>query len=526
MKPQMLNYGPWSTSLDAGFRLQLSAFWKRRMLSLASLPLGSQPLSRRCVTAALATVLLLAAAPLLQWSTAAADDSSKEKAAEKDDRSAKPGNDHKADYGKVIERTVNDNGHGEYLIDLDSGALFERPDDRRFASERDFQAWARSQGIDAMGQVSSGYKGLYGFDMIVVPSDAASWDQRPGGVLESLAVGDPGTPAIMDARVGLPATYFIQTREGARGVLQIVGIAEDDDQPGPDQVKVRYRLIAADGDEPGTAPGRQLNTDKDAGFIARFSTGAEVELLGIAENPSEGTKWWRPDGTPLAKPPYVNSAPRMIGELSRELCWRWRGADDPEIKLGWDVRGPLTSGWAPARPRDARGGELKQLTAYAVPMEEAESCEVHFSIDRPISAWMEYRTDNAGNASAFVSHAPGMPVNGVTFSRPRDIEGGTLVTIGYVLPRNHEVRLKAVDKGGQKHLGKGEFAGGMLEFRQLMVQFNGVKAKDIDTWIVEARERSTETMVFKNVSLHPGRMTAPEVVRQKAAPREQSDYSR
>jgi hypothetical protein len=146
-------------------------------------------------------------------------------------------------YGEVIERTVNDNGHGEYLIDFDSGKVVREPDDRRIRKSSELLDWSRIEGVDAMGQVNSGYKGLIGFDMIVVPTDSEGWDKRAGGVIESLEFGDPGTPATMDSRAGLPATFFIQTREGSQGVLQIVSVDEDNDRPGPDSIRLRYKPI-------------------------------------------------------------------------------------------------------------------------------------------------------------------------------------------------------------------------------------------------------------------------------------------
>jgi hypothetical protein len=234
--------GPWTTSLDNGLRLSLTPFWRNRMISLSRLTVSRHPLSLHAAAASAIGAIVLVCAPLLSFSK---DAVATEQQANAANQSAQQNDDMDVpNYGKVIQRRVNDNGHGEYLIDLDSGKLFERPEDRRFEDQSEFLLWARAQGIDAMGQVKSSYKGLVGFDMIVMPTDAGSWDQRPGGVLENLEAGDPGTPATMDARGGLPATFFVQTREGARGVLQIIAINEDNEQPGPDHIRLRFKPIA------------------------------------------------------------------------------------------------------------------------------------------------------------------------------------------------------------------------------------------------------------------------------------------
>ena len=48
---------------------------------------------------------------------------------------------------------------------------------------------------------------------------------------------------------------------------------------------------------------RHLGEHPDGPWIARLSGGGTVELVGVGEN----TRWWRPDGSPLAKPPYKSN---------------------------------------------------------------------------------------------------------------------------------------------------------------------------------------------------------------------------
>jgi hypothetical protein len=247
-------------------------------------------------------------------------------------------------------------------------------------------------------------------------------------------------------------------------------------------------------------------------FVAKFTGGVEVELIGVSFNPSKDQLWWQPNGSVVKKGPYAESAPHMKnGPTSREFCWQWRGVDEGEIKTSWHVAGVETFGWGPGRPVDDQGKELKRLTAYSVPMEEAAVCELAFTVDRPATKWSHYDTFQAGNVGAHIFHPPGFAVTGVTFDKPRQFEEGAFVTVGYMFPEDRELRLKAIDHRGKTHLGKGEFAGGMNGFRQLAVTFPKLKAHEIAKWVVQTRLRATETRTFKNVSLQPGKLTKVEI---------------
>jgi hypothetical protein len=70
MSTQLSGFGPWSTALDNGTRMQLSAFWRQRMAGLARLPVGRR-LSRRWAACAIMATLLLAAMPLVELSSRA-----------------------------------------------------------------------------------------------------------------------------------------------------------------------------------------------------------------------------------------------------------------------------------------------------------------------------------------------------------------------------------------------------------------------------------------------------------------------
>jgi hypothetical protein len=78
---------------------------------------------------------------------------------------------------------------------------------------------------------------LVGFDLIAVPVASNEWDMAPARLDYYLAAAKAGTPVTMSAKGDLSATYVIRTREGGRGLLQIVGVTDN-----PRGVKIRYKL--------------------------------------------------------------------------------------------------------------------------------------------------------------------------------------------------------------------------------------------------------------------------------------------
>lgn len=139
------------------------------------------------------------------------------------------------EFGEVVELVINDDQPeiGNFLVDFETGKVRSPPSD---VQGGDAVKWARESGVDAMGEMKSSVQGLMGFDMIVIPTSEANWDPSPG-VFAQLAQGSPGTPAVMTGRGNLPVTYHFQTREGTRGVLQIV------ERVGRESVKIRYKLV-------------------------------------------------------------------------------------------------------------------------------------------------------------------------------------------------------------------------------------------------------------------------------------------
>jgi hypothetical protein len=106
-------------------------------------------------------------------------------------------------------------------------------------SPEETQRLWRETGVDAMGDTSPHIRGLLGLEMAAVPVPNEEWDRLPPSQLDYYLIASaPGTPVTMSGKGGLPATYAVKTREGGRGLLQILGFTSN-----PPGVKIRYKLL-------------------------------------------------------------------------------------------------------------------------------------------------------------------------------------------------------------------------------------------------------------------------------------------
>jgi beta-lactamase regulating signal transducer with metallopeptidase domain len=148
--------------------------------------------------------------------------------------------------GKVVELTVNDDNPkvGDFMIDFETGRLFSVPTEFREGRTEPpalFEKWIVPNGIDAIGETKSSVRGLFGLDMVAIPIDGPA-DELPeiskNRLSSQFVDAVPGRPVPISGKGELPATYLFQTREGSRGVLQIVGFTDK-----PRGVKIRYKLL-------------------------------------------------------------------------------------------------------------------------------------------------------------------------------------------------------------------------------------------------------------------------------------------
>lgn len=246
----------------------------------------------------------------------------------------------------------------------------------------------------------------------------------------------------------------------------------------------------------------------ESDFVADFSNGASVELIGVSENPSANAKWWKPDGTPLEKRPYQKVRAKMesAGSLAREVCWRWRG-----------LNGDMKTNWATEPTYNGAGGGLlsnehvEGLDARAISLAGTpDTCTVKLSISVPATPWETQVETQAGNSSSTGQVLRSGQSASVSFMVPRADGNDTVVVVGYKIPG--EARLAALDTEGITHIGRSTGGTSANGFAMREVRFANLSPAELKTWQLQTRQRKTETVEFRNVSLHRGKVTDVETV--------------
>ena len=104
----------------------------------------------------------------------------------------------------------------------------------------------------------------------------------------------------------------------------------------------------------GATPPGNAATASASPFEARLPNGVTVELLGVAESPSKGRPWWRPDGSPLAGRPYDSLDDAMVAsqfEIVRELAFRLDNLPAEPVGTIWRCGATMSAPrFGPGRP--------------------------------------------------------------------------------------------------------------------------------------------------------------------------------
>ncbi len=140
----------------------------------------------------------------------------------------------------VLARPGKD-GRSE-ILDLETGRRLTEPDFEFFGRNvKAYVAWMHANGLDISGVVHEGREVFcVCYAMAVVPVDAGYWEKAtPAGILadpELARIHDPKRSVIMPTQSETD-TFIFRTREGATGILQVLGATSDHRS-----VKIRYKL--------------------------------------------------------------------------------------------------------------------------------------------------------------------------------------------------------------------------------------------------------------------------------------------
>jgi hypothetical protein len=128
--------------------------------------------------------------------------------------------------------------HAE-LLDLDTGEFATM--EEFGADDRATHAWVREHGMDALGVIEKGTAGVLLFDVATLDIPPEKWSTITAEEIANnptLKQKEPDkiTPLPREPSSSVPTCIF-RTREGAQGVLQVLGASE-----APKGVVIRYRL--------------------------------------------------------------------------------------------------------------------------------------------------------------------------------------------------------------------------------------------------------------------------------------------
>lgn len=278
------------------------------------------------------------------------------------------------------------------------------------------------------------------------------------------------------------------------------------------RVKLQSIVLAGETNELTAIPS---TADTQNPFIATFSNGVGVKLIGLSENPSRDKPWWKPDGSPLETRPYeqLHALSHSDGDsVRREFCWRWLDKpNDAEFETKWEIV-PGVHGAGGGVAFDAANREIDGLSAWAISLTGSSGrCSVKFSASVANTPWRTVFSVDGKNESGMSRRDLGDQI-GATFGVARAEGKVTEIVIGYQIP-NQAVRLVAVDKEGNTHQPSSSTGGGAMDFNVRTYRFSNLSTSQIKQFELQVQTRTFETIEFRNVSLDPSKRTAVEIVR-------------
>jgi RNA polymerase sigma factor (sigma-70 family) len=178
-------------------------------------------------------------------------------------------------------------GRKPFALDLDTQQMLPAPTPEEmqtitlpFTVER----WMADHGGDLLFNGAGVARGLVGVDLAILPSEAATIEaaQRafPEGIVAQLAENGPSSMAVMSIRTQ-PAIYFVQTREGSIGILEVVSVTAGGESP-TEQVMLGYRML--------TKEARERAVVGSVGMVLQSLQYYGKEVATLAKQPPERAK--------------------------------------------------------------------------------------------------------------------------------------------------------------------------------------------------------------------------------------------
>jgi hypothetical protein len=361
---------------------------------------------------------------------------------------------------------------------------------------------------------------------------SAFWRRRLGR-LESLATRRPRLSWVSAATLcALAGALLILPR------LQLDTTARAEESSPTSATTSSAAATSSQEAQKSAAP--QASQHDENRFTATFSNGVKVQLIGLSENPSKAKPWWAPDGEQLKTAPYARVPALMHpadGRIAREVCWRWLnlppwdvdndddgvpdnnwvglgdGALDPsDFETKWQIL-PSLGGCGGGIPFDENSRQIEGLTAWAIMPESNDTCTIRLSVSIAATKWKTVFTNQGRNLSSMGGTIDGVR-QGAIFGEPYSQDGGTSITVSYLIP-DKAVRLLAFGHDGRPEVGTSKGGAGAVGFSQTTYHFSNSTPEQFQRFELQSQQREFESVEFRNVSLHPNNRTEVEIVRLK-----------
>ena len=413
-------------------------------------------------------------------------------------------------FGRQIEVTVPVSRDAEgKSFDFDSGKVISHPPSLHAKDKDVASKWVIDTGVDiALVEERTGPR-LWGFGCVFAELLPEHWETFTPKELLVVLSTYALTGQFNIIKQLLPRTFAFKTREGRIGILQIHGLT---DKPGG--IKIRYKTLQQKPDvQVEVKPEPEARTDLSerrtasvaSDYKATLPNGVTVELVGACEHPSQGKKWWLPDGNPTDLVPYDKIENPYLKHifarpdsqrLRREFAVRLSGVDETGHNIRFHVmqnRGALLE----LKPlKNGVPAEGLRAIAASIPIED-NSVRVEIGVaDGPFKTFSSGSPDFDNSFSRLEGQFDGRG----SFTNIREIDGKTTLTVADNFI-DYDPRVVAVDKSGTIHLPDNMAPMKISGVRITTVEFNGLSLESIKEF--QLQRRPYEWAIFKNVALRP-----------------------
>ena len=240
--------------------------------------------------------------------------------------------------------------------------------------------------------------------------------------------------------------------------------------------------------------------EEEPQFIATLANGVTVELVGICEYPSEGKKWWQPDGTELAEQIHLKRGD-VVAAKGQAFAFVAKAIGLEDMTLTWgEIAG--SRGTASLTVVDSDGKPIKDMVGLKVHIDETLS-STSISVGIPTGDW-ETKAEHDGKTIM----STGFTQGGVTFSEAYESDEGVKIIVSDDLGKVDH-RIAAIDSDGNILQAVSKPWVGAGKIRQTTAHFENLRLDQIKEF--QFQTRPYEWVTFKNVSLRPGVKTDVQV---------------